>query len=46
MNHSPSVFKLNTSNIHPDQVAEAFNEYFLNLVDSLKVNYVNINLTM
>jgi hypothetical protein len=38
MNHTPSVFKLNNTNIHLDQAAEASNKYFLNLVDSLKMN--------
>lgn len=38
MNHTPSLFKLNNTNIHLDQTAEAFDKYLLNLVDSLKVN--------
>lgn len=43
MNHTPSEFKLNNTNIHKDQSTEAFNAYFLNLVDSLKVSNVNID---
>jgi len=43
MNHTPSLFKLNNTNIHIDQAAEAFTNFFLNLVDSLKVNNVNID---
>jgi vacuolar-type H+-ATPase subunit D/Vma8 len=43
MNHTPSLFKLNNTNIHTDQAAEAFNRYFVNLVDCLKVNNVNID---
>jgi len=42
MSHAPSVFKLKEINIHIHQAAEAFNKYFLNLVDSLKVNNVDI----
>jgi hypothetical protein len=42
MNHAPSVFKLKGINIHIHQAAEAFNKYFLNLVDNLKVNNVDI----
>jgi hypothetical protein len=43
MNHTLSLFKQNNTNIHIDQAAEAFNRYFRNLVDSLKVNNVNID---
>jgi hypothetical protein len=43
MNHTPSLFKLNNTNIHIDQAAEASNKYFLNLVDSLKVNNADID---
>jgi hypothetical protein len=42
MNHAPSVFKLKEINIHIRQASEAFNRYFLNLVDSLKVSNVDI----
>jgi hypothetical protein len=42
MNRAPSVFKLKEINIHIHQAVEAFNKYFLNLVDSLKVNNVDI----
>jgi hypothetical protein len=42
MEHTTSVFKLNKTHMHLDQATEAFNNYFLNLVDSLKVNNVNI----
>jgi hypothetical protein len=42
MNRAPSVFKLQEINFHMHQAVEAFNEYFLNLVDSLKVNNVDI----
>jgi len=42
MNCAPSVFRLKEINIHIPQAVEAFNEYFLNLVDSLKVNNVDI----
>jgi hypothetical protein len=43
MNRTPSLFKVNDTTIYIDQAAEAFNKYFLNLVDSLKVNNVNID---
>lgn len=43
MNHTPSKLKLNVRNIHPDQVAQVFKEYFLNLVDSLKLKNFNMN---
>lgn len=42
MNHTPPLFKLNNTNVHINQATEAFNKYLLNLVDSLKVNNVNI----
>jgi len=42
MNHASSVFKFKEINIHVHQAPEAFNRYFLNLFDSLKVNNVDI----
>jgi Notch-like protein len=46
INPIPSVFKLNQSNIQIDYAAEAFNDYFLNLVASLKLGMVSIDLAV
>jgi hypothetical protein len=46
VNHTPSVFNLNLSSVHTDHTAEAFNNYFLNLADSLKMDDVNTGLAI
>jgi hypothetical protein len=46
VNHTPSVFNLNQSSIHTDNAADTFNYFFLSLVDSLKMDNVNIDLTI
>jgi hypothetical protein len=46
INHTPSVLKLNQSNIQIDYAVKAFNDYFLNLVDSLKLGMVSIDLAV
>jgi hypothetical protein len=46
INHMPSVFKLNQCNIQIDYPAKAFNDYFLNLVDGLKLGMVSIDLAV
>jgi hypothetical protein len=46
VNHVPSAFNLNQSSIHIDHAAEAFNDYFLNLVDNLKMYNVDADLAI
>jgi hypothetical protein len=40
-NHTPSVLKLDNKNIHLDLAADAYNKYFVNVVDGLHVEYAN-----
>jgi hypothetical protein len=46
VSHIPSTFNLNQSSTHIDYVAKAFNDYFLNLVDNLKMDNVNTDLAI
>jgi hypothetical protein len=42
--HTPSEFKLGNKLIHKDQSAEAFNNFFLNVVGELNIEQANIEL--
>jgi hypothetical protein len=42
--HTPSEFKLGNKRIHKDQSAEAFNNFFLNVVEELNIEQANIEL--
>jgi hypothetical protein len=40
--HTPSEFKLGNKTIHINQAAEAFNNFFLNVVEELNIEQANI----
>jgi hypothetical protein len=42
--HTPSEFKLGNKLIHKDQSTEAFNNFFLNVVEELKIEQANLEL--
>jgi hypothetical protein len=42
--HTPSELKLGNKRIHKDQYADAFNNFFLNVVEELNIEQANIEL--